>query len=576
MSATQSASSARSSPHSDFSDKADDDAFEIEQESAKLQAEVQKLSKELEDLMSSRHLSEEMLPDFDQSAAEQEKYQTEGSLGPEAKETSRFPAEPREEGYLAVPGKRPVKGTVPANIPPIDLSSTLKSDSFGIMAPRLLPPPTSKKQPVENYLANSGWKYVNEMLASQGFRALQLREDSGEVADLGTLCETMKDVLADFERCVEDLGKAEQTIKEQRTDSAGYREEIALLKSRINEEKSTLQRDNSDIDRSKRDLERQVSALAAKLDSVQSLLKQREELIRQLKDQLREYTEEDSRPVEGSERDKAIFRQYFKREPKTGRDGKVLGLIGAYEDRKKRNSSPEPGKAEARANAVLVKELKSQIDARNREIETMEKQFSAVIEENERLKSYSSRKDGSSDVLIQALDILQLKSDKQLPIALRKMQQVIRALPGLETFIKAISAEVLTGEANSVESILPTIKTWKQKAVQWESWISQKAQLCHCLHLDPNCDFQDMVSARQLRTVKVGKGTGGLEHFRTLFEVGQEEEVRQVMNQVFLFVHEMKGLLQVRSRQYSREVLGVDSSMSVQALVDRIKYRLQT
>lgn len=74
----------------------------------------------------------------------------------------------------------------------------------------------------------------------------------------------------------------------------------------------------------------------------------------------------------------------------------------------------------------------------------------------------------------------------------------------------------------------------------------------------------------------MGRSAGALEHFRTLFEVGQEEEVRQVMNQVFLFVHEMKGLLQVRNRQFSREVLGVDSFTSVQALVDRIKYRLQT
>lgn len=42
------------------------------------------------------------------------------------------------------------------------------------------------------------------------------------------------------------------------------------------------------------------------------------------------------------------------------------------------------------------------------------------------------------------------------------------------------------------------------------------------------------------------RNSAGLEHFRTLFEVGSEEDVVQVMNQVFLFVHEMKGLLQVR------------------------------
>lgn len=67
-----------------------------------------------------------------------------------------------------------------------------------------------------------------------------------------------------------------------------------------------------------------------------------------------------------------------------------------------------------------------------------------------------------------------------------------------------------------------------------------------------------------------------MEYFKTLFEVGEEENVGQVMDQVFLFVHEMKGLLQVRCRQFCRKVLGVDPSLNVQSLVDHIKYRLQT
>ena len=47
----------RSSPSSHSSHN-DTSTYAIEQESAKLQAEVHKLSQELEDLMSSRHLSE--------------------------------------------------------------------------------------------------------------------------------------------------------------------------------------------------------------------------------------------------------------------------------------------------------------------------------------------------------------------------------------------------------------------------------------------------------------------------------------------------------------------------------------
>lgn len=538
-----------SSPRSDLEEKIDTDAFEIEQESAKLQAEVQKLSKELEDLMSSRRISEGVLKreDYGHFAAVGEEDILEVSAGEE--ETSRVPTT-REDYYPvqksadSAGNKRPAKQVPEPR--PLEASPGRKSDSFGLTAPRPPPPTTEKKRPPADIPhSRTGWKHVNELLTAQGFRPLPLRPDSGEVTDTETVCETLKDVLADFARCVDDLEKAEKTIEGLNSDSARLKDDILRVKTRVDEEKSLRQEDRFEADRLSRDLERQVSALTVKLDAAQSQIKQRDELMKQLKDQLREQGEEDTGTVEASERDKAIFRQYFKREPKGGRDGKVLGMISAYEERRKR-ASPEPAKQEQRASAVLLKELRSQIESQALEIESLEGQRSALSEENQRLKANSAPKEKTSDIISQALDTLQLKSEKQLPLALRKMQQVIRALPGLESFIKAISAEVLTSESDSVENILPTIKTWKQKAVQWETWSSQRTQLCQALRIDPASDFADMVRCKQLRAVKGGK-TGGLEHFRTLFEVGQEDVV-QVMNQVFLFVHEMKGLLQVRDR----------------------------
>lgn len=538
-----------SSPRSDLEEKIDTDAFEIEQESAKLQAEVQKLSKELEDLMSSRRISEGVLKreDYGHFSAVGEEDILEVSAGEE--ETSRVPTA-REDYYPvqkpaeSIGNKRPAKQLPEPRA--IEASPSRKSDSFGLTAPRPPPPTTEKKRlAADNPHSRAGWKHVNELLTAQGFRTLPLRPDSGEVTDIETVCETLRDVLTDFGRCVDDLEKAEKTIEGLNSDSAQLKEDIMRVKTRVDEEKSLRQEDRFEADRLSRDLERQVSALTVKLDAAQSQIKQRDELMKQLKDQLREQGEEDSGPIESSEHEKAIFRQYFKREPKGGRDAKVLGMISAYEEARKR-SSPEPVKTEQRASAVLLKELRSQIESQALEIESLEGQLSSLSAENQRIKANSVPKEKPSDIISQALETLQLKSEKQLPLALRKMQQVIRALPGLESFIKAISAEVLTSEADSVENILPTIKTWKQKAVQWEAWSSQRAQLCQALRIDPSSDFADMVRCRQIRAVKSGK-TGGLEHFRTLFEVGPEDVV-QVMNQVFLFVHEMKGLLQVRDR----------------------------
>lgn len=535
-----------SSPRSDLEEKIDTDAFEIEQESAKLQAEVQKLSKELEDLMSSRRISEGVLKreDYSHFSAVGEEDMLEVSATEE--ETSRFPS--AREDFRPVqtdlaPAKRPAR---PDSRPP-NSSPGPKSEAFGLTAPRPPPPTSEKKRPSgELRTPITGWKQVNEQLTAQGFRPLPLRPDNGELSDPESVCDALRDVLADFARCVEDLEKAEKTIEALNMDSGTIKNEVIRLKSRVDEEKSLRQEDRFEADRLARDLERQISGLTVKLDAAQSQIKQRDELMKQLKDQLQEQGEDESGPTEGSDRDKAIFRQYFQRDPKGGRDSRVLGLISAYEERRKR-TSPDPVKPEPRGSAILLKELRSQLDSQSAEIEKLEKERSAIYEENQRLKSNSGPKEKPGEVIAQALETLQLKSEKQLPSALRKMQQVIRALPGLESFIKAISAEVLTGEADSVENILPSIKTWKQKAVQWETWSAQRVQLCQHLRIDTNSDFADIVTPKQLRVVKGGKPSGGLEHFRSLFEVGQEDVV-QVMNQVFLFVHEMKGLLQVRSR----------------------------
>lgn len=534
-----------SSPRSDLEEKTDTDAFEIEQESAKLQAEVQKLSKELEDLMSSRRISEGVLKreDYGHFSAVGEEDILEVSATEE--ETSRFPTA-REDFRPVQTDLSPVKRIakqLSSESRPQNSSPAPQSEAFGLVAPRPPPPTTEKKR--SPGAAISGWKQVNEQLTAQGFRPLPLRPDNGDLSDPETACDALKDVLADFARCVEDLEKAEKTISALNTDSGALKNEIIRLKSRVDEEKSLRQEDRFEADRLGRDLERQVSALSVKLDAAQSQIKQRDELMKQLKDQLRDQSEDESRSIEGTERDKAIFRQYFQREPKGGRDGRVLGLISAYEERRKR-TSPDPAKPESRASAILLKELRSQLDSQTLEIESLDKQRLALIEENQRLKTASGSGEKPGDIIAQALETLQLKSEKQLPAALRKMQQVIRALPGLESFIKAISTEVLTGGADSVENILPSIKTWKQKAVQWETWSSQRALLCQHLRLDPASDFADIVMAIQLRVVKGGKTSGELDHFKTLFEVGPEDVV-QVMNQVFLFVHEMKGLLQVRS-----------------------------
>ena len=57
--------------------------------------------------------------------------------------------------------------------------------------------------------------------------------------------------------------------------------------------------------------------------------------------------------------------------------------------------------------------------------------------------------------------------------------------------------------------------------------------------------------------------------------MASDEEVVKVMNQVFLFVHEMKALLQVTGTQFSREALGLDQHLPLAAVIESMKYSLQ-
>ena len=508
------------SARSDLDERVDADAYEIEQESAKLQAEVHKLSKELEDLMSSRRLSEAVLRK-EEPAIEEGREDAGDDDSSEEREDRSQPSSlerDRKSDFLLlkpeVKERIPNRDTSSPSFPPMparprnqELSTSLKSDSFGLVAPRPPPPTTEKKRPSsETRGMQSGWRRVNELLQAQGFRAIPIRGD-GDAVDLDAACETLRDVLTDFSHCVESLDKAEvipiqKRIKSLQAESEPLQNEIARMKSKLDEERAQHQEDRFEADRQARDAERQVSILKGKLETSQMQCKQRDQLIEQLKEQPPADNIDLPEEAVGSDRDKAIFKRFFGKEAKRT-DEKVLELISAYEERRKKHT-PEPRQADVTKSLGMhetIKDLRSQLDLQSRDIESLEKQRFTLTEENSRLKSQTvksapeSEKHNSSEVLAKALEMLQLKSEKQLPMALKKMQQVIRALPSLENFIRSISSEVLSSstDSNSVENVLPTIRTWKQKAIQWETANGVRLQFCHLLGLDGGADFGEIV-----------------------------------------------------------------------------------
>ena len=401
---------------------------------------------------------------------------------------------------------------------------------------------------------------VNDLLLEEGFKTVPIRveNDGSTVSDWETLCEILRTVLVDFRGMRGGVADAKKKISYLTSELQFHREETKKSVGKLDEIRFNYEREI-------REMRRELGILQNKLESWQSQCRQKDQTIADLKSQ---QGEEDVSALPEvlmvcSERDKGVFRKTFGREPQSVMDAKVLGLIGAYEEVRRR-VTPEP-----RGESLRVAGLQETVKDLKRDVSELETQHKSLTEENDHLKQKLSVVD-SSPTLHQIQSILDLKTESQILEAIKKMLQVIRALPGLEHFIKTVSAEVvdIDASASGIDDIIPTIKAWKSKSAQYDELSQFRVSLCKALSLDPAMPLPDLVSATQQRKVREASSESG--HFRKLFAVNSTEDGLQALNQVFLFVHEMKGLL-----QFARDELGMDSSVSVKEQVDRVKYRIR-
>ena len=448
----------------------------MEQESAKLQAEVQKLSKELEDLMSSRGLRNDSVKEefgrFGAVGEEMDEDEEETGFNPR-EEVEKPRSEEVDEGFLRYSDLR--KGR------------DVQSPSFA-RSPDLethFPEPAKRKTPDNPRFTPTKrsitLNQVNDLLRTEGFSPLQ--NDGNDVSEpLLTLIKTLIN-----------------TIKTLKIETGEFQEQTAYLTSELNyykQENGKLKSQLEDSKNREEDLkfsaEQQIALLQSKLKTAQ-------------------------------------------------------------------RHTPEP-RAVDNSRIVTMQET---IQAQMMQIEALEAQNKAMMEEVERGKR------PMSGIIGQVLDLLDLKSERQVVPSLKKMLQVIRSLPGLEHFIKAVRTEVLPGSSSAVEEVLPTIRSWKFKARQWDEQSSFKLQLCKALSIDPSSSPSEIVFHIQISYLRTAAPSTDNNYFRKLFEVSASEDLMQAVNQVFLFVHEMKGLL-----HYCREAMGMSPNLPVQEQIDRIKRRV--
>ena len=131
-------------------------------------------------------------------------------------------------------------------------------------------------------------------------------------------------------------------------------------------------------------------------------------------------------------------------------------------------------------------------------------------------------------VLSSVITQLNLTSYTEVPNALNKIQQVMLTLPGIDKFVKQICEEIALSPSSRLDEILDTLKNMKKKLQALEKF---KITIT-----------ENFSSANELEIIEKIKG---LSYFCRLFEVRQKDNIINVVEGIFYFVHEIKMFLAV-------------------------------
>lgn len=156
----------------------------------------------------------------------------------------------------------------------------------------------------------------------------------------------------------------------------------------------------------------------------------------------------------------------------------------------------------------------------------------------------------SAAIVDEVCKVLSIKHSNQIVPAVVKLEKVLRAVPSLEKFIKEVfyivSSNENPQEKITMENVIPTLKrSFKE--------------------------LQDLKIKKKPVNNKVNFYQEVIEHFKHLFEIEKDEDLIETMDQVFLFVHELRSFL-----KSVRATLDLDEEVTVNGILVRIKNILES
>lgn len=368
------------------------------------------------------------------------------------------------------------------------------------------------------------WGQINGLLNKYGFKPVNMFEDEemNLVPDFESLAETLVDLLTEYVNQNKTLSDAESDIQRLLADMGEVNEEKEALNSEILRLKAN-EEDRKRAENQLRELNRHNRHLSEKLHRIREKCKAKEGIINEMKVQLDLTSSQDLQKVFqnfGSEKERKIFRTFLNREyrPTSGSDSKVMGLILMYEDSKlnyeksikelkdklsyfKENFDLKTLKehhddAEKRAMKYyydytqLLKEHNTLISKYNHSIDELRSSQDLLKQKDKEissLRSPSSKHSSprSDQILEKLLTSLELNHYYEIPIAIEKMQQVLRTVPTVERFVQLVCEELFPELKNrsdrmlcaqKMEEVIPTLQEWKSNIIYSNKFMQQIRQ----------------------------------------------------------------------------------------------------
>lgn len=252
-----------------------------------------------------------------------------------------------------------------------------------------------------------------------------------------------------------------------------------------------------------------------------------------------------------------IFKKFFNRsiDKNNKFDLAIVSMITVYE-MQKNNFQREIEKLVKELQGKMKKVVQIEGDLRQGYQVLNEMQEKLNVLENRgtdaktEVKDFKGGNAENQEIIDEVCKILSIKQPLQIPAAVAKLEKVLRAVPQLEKFIKEVYQIVASEEKAgkiSMELVIPALRqSFRElKELRTRRKTPEKRM---------QTTFEQEV----------------IEHFKHLFEIVKDEDIIETMDQVFLFVHELRSFL-----KSIRSALNLDEDVTVNGILLRLKRMIE-